>query len=148
MYYILMDQTVIKHYFVWSHGIWRKRVMCTCTTFCWIRQLFTTNMNGLVVFVGRELFVLILHSAGSDSYLTYFDCSRDIWSMCTSITFCWIRQLSNTTLTGPVTFGVCVLVLHYAGSDSYLTYFDRSRDIWSMCTSSTFCWIGQLSNIL
>jgi hypothetical protein len=43
--------------------------------------------------------------------------------MCTCITFCWIRQLANTTLTGPVAFGgreLCVLVLHSAGSDSYL----------------------------
>jgi hypothetical protein len=43
--------------------------------------------------------------------------------MCTCIIFCWIRQLFNTTLTGPVAFGVqelCVLVLHSAGTDSYL----------------------------
>jgi hypothetical protein len=44
--------------------------------------------------------------------------------MCTCITFCWIRQLSNTTFTGPVTFGgreLCALVLHSAGPESYLT---------------------------
>jgi hypothetical protein len=44
--------------------------------------------------------------------------------MCTCITFCWIRQLINTTLTGPVAFGgrvLCVLVLHAVGSNSYLT---------------------------
>jgi hypothetical protein len=44
--------------------------------------------------------------------------------MCMCITFCWIRQLFNTTLTSPVTFGgrvLCVLVLHSAGPDSYLT---------------------------
>jgi hypothetical protein len=43
--------------------------------------------------------------------------------MCTCITFCWIGQLFNTTLTGPVTFGgreLCVLVLYVVGSDSYL----------------------------
>jgi hypothetical protein len=44
--------------------------------------------------------------------------------MCTCITFCWIRQLSSTTLTGPVTFGVrelCLFILHSAGTDNYLT---------------------------
>ena len=44
--------------------------------------------------------------------------------MCTCITFCWTRQLFNTTLTGPVAFGgrvLCVLVLHAVGSNSYLT---------------------------
>jgi hypothetical protein len=44
--------------------------MCTCITFCWIRQLFTTTMNGHVFFVGRELCGLVLHSTGSDSYQT------------------------------------------------------------------------------
>jgi hypothetical protein len=44
--------------------------------------------------------------------------------MCSCITLCWIRQLSNTILTDPVTFGVqelCVVVLHSSGPDSYLT---------------------------
>jgi hypothetical protein len=44
--------------------------------------------------------------------------------MCTCIMFCWIRQLLNTTLTGPVAFGgreLCVLVLHSAGPDCYFT---------------------------
>jgi hypothetical protein len=44
--------------------------------------------------------------------------------MCSCITFCWTRQLSNSTLTDPVTFGVqelCVLVLYSSGPDSYLT---------------------------
>ena len=43
--------------------------------------------------------------------------------MCTCITLCCTRQLSNTTLIGPVVFGgreLCVLVLHSAGPDSYL----------------------------
>jgi hypothetical protein len=44
--------------------------MCTCIICCWIRQLFNTNLIGAVVFGGRELCVLVLHSAGSDSYLT------------------------------------------------------------------------------
>jgi hypothetical protein len=70
LYYVLLDQTVIKHYFDWSCGIWWTRVMCTCITFCWTRLLFYTTLIGAVVFGGRELFVLVLHSAGSDSYLT------------------------------------------------------------------------------
>jgi hypothetical protein len=44
--------------------------------------------------------------------------------MCSCITFFGTRQLSNTTLTGPVAFGgreLCVLVLHSARSDSYLS---------------------------
>jgi hypothetical protein len=44
--------------------------------------------------------------------------------MCTCITFCWTRQLSNTTLIDPVAFRgreLCVLVLHSTGPDSYLT---------------------------
>jgi hypothetical protein len=44
--------------------------------------------------------------------------------MCTCITFCWTRQLFNTTLIGPVAFGgreLCVLVLHSVGPDSYAT---------------------------
>jgi len=44
--------------------------------------------------------------------------------MCTCITFCWTRQLFNTILIGPVAFGeweLCVLELHSAGPDSYLT---------------------------
>jgi len=59
--------------------------------------------------------------------LHYFDWSCGIWRtgvMCTCITFCWTRQLFNTTLIGPVVFGereLCVLVLHCAGPDSYLT---------------------------
>jgi hypothetical protein len=43
--------------------------------------------------------------------------------MFTFITFYWIRQLSSTTLTDPVTFGgrqLFVPVLHSAGTDSYL----------------------------
>ena len=44
--------------------------------------------------------------------------------MCTCITLCCSRELYNTALIGPVTVGgreLCVLVLHYAGPDSYLT---------------------------
>jgi hypothetical protein len=46
--------------------------MFTCITFCWIRQLFNTTVIGPVAFGGRELCVLVLDSAGSDSYLTLF----------------------------------------------------------------------------
>ena len=41
--------------------------MCTCITFWWTKQLFKTTLTGPVAFGGRELCVLILHSAGSDS---------------------------------------------------------------------------------
>ena len=44
--------------------------MCTCITFCWTRQLFNTTLIGPVEFEGRELGALVLHSAGSDNYLT------------------------------------------------------------------------------
>jgi hypothetical protein len=44
--------------------------MCTHLTFCWTRQLFITTLVGPVTFEGRELCVLVLHSAVSDSYLT------------------------------------------------------------------------------
>jgi hypothetical protein len=43
--------------------------------------------------------------------------------MCTCITFCWTRHLSNTTLIGPVACGgleLCVLVLYSAAPDTYL----------------------------
>jgi hypothetical protein len=43
--------------------------MGTCITFCWTRQLFDITLTGPVAFGGRELYVLVLHSAGSDSYL-------------------------------------------------------------------------------
>jgi hypothetical protein len=44
--------------------------MCTCIIFCWIRQLFNTNLIGPVAFGERELCVFVLHSVGVDSYLT------------------------------------------------------------------------------
>jgi hypothetical protein len=61
--------------------------MFMCTTYRWTSQISNTTLIGPVVFGGRELFVLVLHSAGS----------------------------YNTTLIGPVAFGgreLCVLVLH------------------------------------
>jgi hypothetical protein len=74
--------------------------MCICITFCLTWQLFSTTLIGPVTFQGRELCVLLLHSAVPDSYLTLL-------------------------LIGPVTFQgreLCVLVLHSAGLDSYLTF--------------------------
>ena len=44
--------------------------MCTCIIFCWIRHLFNITLTSPVALGGRELCVLLLHSAGSDSYLT------------------------------------------------------------------------------
>jgi hypothetical protein len=78
-----------------------------------------------VVFREREL--CVLHYVGPDSYLTLLYWSSTLWRtgyMCTCITFCWIRQLVNATLIGPVAFGgreLCVPILHSAGPDSYLT---------------------------
>jgi hypothetical protein len=100
--------------------------MCTCITFCWTIQLFNTTFTGPVAFGGRELCVLVLHSARQDSCLPLLYWPRYIRRtgvMCTCIIFCWIRQLFNTTLSVPVAFGgreLCVFVLHSAGSDSYL----------------------------
>ena len=91
----------------WPRDIWKTGVMCTCIIFCWIRQLLNTNLTGPVAFGGRELCVLVLHSAVSDSYLTLVYWSHDIWKtsvMCTYIPFCWIRQLFKNALTGPVAF--------------------------------------------
>ena len=42
--------------------------LCTCITLCWTKQLFSTTLIGPVAFRGRELFVLVLHSAGPDIY--------------------------------------------------------------------------------
>jgi len=101
--------------------------MFICITSCWTRQLFNTTLIGSVAFEGRELCALVLHSAGPDMYLILLRLA--LWRMkdevmITGITFCWTRQLFNTTLIGPVVFGereLCVLVLHCAGPDSYLT---------------------------
>jgi hypothetical protein len=44
--------------------------------------------------------------------------------MCTCITFCWTRQLFNTTLIGPVAFEgreLCAPVLHSAGPQLFNT---------------------------
>jgi hypothetical protein len=67
LYYILLDQTVIYHYFEWSRGIWRTGAMCTDITFCWIRQLSNTTLTDPVKFGVQELCILVLHSAGPDS---------------------------------------------------------------------------------
>ena len=68
LYYILLDNTVILHYLYWSRAIWCRRGMCTCITFCSIRELINTTMIGRVAFGGRELCVLVLYSSGPDSY--------------------------------------------------------------------------------
>jgi hypothetical protein len=44
--------------------------MCSCITFCWTRQLFSTTLICPMAFVGRVLCVLVLHSTGPDSYIT------------------------------------------------------------------------------
>jgi len=122
------------------------------------RQLFNTTLNGPVSFELRELCVLVLHSAWPDSYLKLLWLVRCIFrtrDMCTCITFCWTRQLFNTTLIGLVAFGrreFCVFVLHSAGSDSYFTLLWLVRGIWrtgDICTCITFCLTRQLfSNTL
>jgi hypothetical protein len=51
--------------------------------------------------------------------------------MCTCLTFCWTRQLCNTTLIGPVAFGgreLCILVLYYAGTESYLALLTSTHN--------------------
>ena len=80
-----------------------------------------------MAFGGWELCVLVLHYGGPDSYLALLSLARGIWrtgNMCTCITFCWTRQLSYTTLIGPMAFRgreIRVLVLLSAVPDSYLT---------------------------
>ena len=67
--------------------------MCSCITFCWTRQLSNTTLIGPLAFGGRELCVLVLHSA-------------------------WTRQLLNSILIGHMAFReqeLCVIVLHSAG---------------------------------
>ena len=43
--------------------------MCSCITLWWTRQLSSTTFIGPVAFGGREICVLVLHSAGTDSYI-------------------------------------------------------------------------------
>jgi hypothetical protein len=66
--------------------------MCTCITFCCTRHLSNTTLIGPVACGGRELCVLVLHSAGLDIYLKAFG-GRELY----------------------------VLVLHSAGPGTYLT---------------------------
>jgi len=64
LYYILLDQTVI----------------------------YNTTLIGPVTVTGRKLYVLVLHSAGPDSYLQhYFDWPVSLMTevICTGITFGW-----------------------------------------------------------
>jgi hypothetical protein len=53
LYYNLLNQTVIQQYFNWSRDVWRTGIMCTCITFCWTRQLFSTTLIVPLVFGGR-----------------------------------------------------------------------------------------------
>ena len=66
--------------------------MCTCITFFCTRHLSNTTLICPVACGGRELCVLVLHSAGPDIYLKAFG-GREL----------------------------CVLVLHSAGPGTYLT---------------------------
>ena len=43
--------------------------MCTCVTFCLTRQLLNSILIGHMAFREQELCVIVLHSAGLDSYL-------------------------------------------------------------------------------
>ena len=92
--------------------------MCTCVKFCWNRHLLNTTIIGLLALGGRELFVLVLHFAGTDSYLTLLWLVQWHWRaevMCACITFCLTRQLFNSILMGPMAFGkreLYVVVLH------------------------------------
>ena len=43
--------------------------MCTCTIFCLTRHLSNSILSGPMAFRERELCVVVLHSAGPDSYL-------------------------------------------------------------------------------
>jgi hypothetical protein len=107
-----------------AFGRWE---LCTCTIFCWIRELFNTTLTSPVAFGIRELCVLVLHSAGSDSYLTLLWLVP--WHLVVDnyVYLYYIlldQKLFSTTLIGPVAFGIrelCVLVWHSAGPDSYLT---------------------------
>ena len=78
-----------------------------------------------MAFGGREICVLVLHSAGPDSYLTLLLLVRwhlEEGSYVYLITFYWTRHLFNTTLIGPMALGgreLCVLILHSVGPDSY-----------------------------
>jgi hypothetical protein len=129
--------------------------MWTYITFCWTRQLFKNILTGPVAFGGRDLCVLILHSAGPDSYLTL------LWLVPwhlegRSYVYLYYILLDQTVIyhyfIGPVTFGrreLCVLVLHSAGQDGCLALRYWPRDVWRagvMCTCIIFCWIGQLFN--
>jgi hypothetical protein len=101
--------------------------MCTCNTFCWTRQLFNTTLIGPVGFRGRESWVLVLHSAEPDSYLTL------LWMVPWhledgSYVYLYYIQLDQTVIQD---------------------YFDWCRRIWwtiVMCTCIIFCSTRQLCN--
>ena len=69
--------------------------MCACVTFSCTRELFNTYLIGPVAFGGRELCVLVLHSAGPDSYLAL---NKFIpWHLEDGRYVYRTRHLSNTT---------------------------------------------------
>ena len=70
--------------------------MCTFITFCCTRQLFNTTLIGPATFGGGELYVIVLHSAGPDSYLTLHELFP--WHLEDGRYVYRTRQLSNTTL--------------------------------------------------
>jgi hypothetical protein len=70
--------------------------MCTFITFCCTRQLFNTTLIGPMAFGGGELCVIVLHSAGPDSYLTLHELFP--WHLEDGRYVYRTRQLSNTTL--------------------------------------------------
>jgi hypothetical protein len=84
-------------YFDWSRDISRTGVMCTFITFCCTRQLFNATLIGLVAFGGGELCVIVLHSAGPDSYLKLHELIP--WHLVNGRYVYRTRQLSSTTLT-------------------------------------------------
>jgi hypothetical protein len=70
--------------------------MCNFITFCCTRQLFITTLNGPMEFGGGELCVIVLHSAGPDSYLTLHELIP--WHVEDGKYVYRTSQLSNTTL--------------------------------------------------
>jgi hypothetical protein len=101
--------------------------MCTCITFCWIRQLSRTTLTGPVTFGVRELCLFVLHSAGTDNYLTLLILVP--WHM-EDESYMYLyyivldQRVINTTRVGSVAFGgreLYVLALHSAGPHLYLT---------------------------
>jgi hypothetical protein len=101
--------------------------MCTCSTFYWTRQLFSTNCICPVAFGGRELCVPVLHSTGPDSYSTL------LW-----LVPWYLKDESYVYL--------CCMQLYQTIIQHYFKWFHGiwRRDV--MCTCITFCLTWQLFN--